>query len=203
MSKLLISVIGVGGAGSAGMFVYGIHNNWFSNNPKVSFSSRVNKKERVVLNETHSNVWKQLLTEYKNKTHAKNLIKGIGQDNPTEQEIKNWCSKNHESTSDDSEKFNSYISWCTRENLITKLKGKSKNWNHSTEKAGWATSKNSYNSNESEDVRIPADSGTGTVAKESVTEEQLMKYCNQASSMPFISDSDPDFKRSEKWCTSQ
>ncbi|CBY92799.1 hypothetical protein HF1_07910 [Mycoplasma haemofelis str. Langford 1] len=203
MNKFLASVAGAGGVGTAGALGYGIHDGWFSSESQISFKSRINKEERVILDEAHASVWKQLLTEYKDKSKAKHLIKRIGQDSPTEQEFKNWCSGKHESTSVDESEFNSYVSWCTRENLITKLKGKSKNWNHSTENSGWANAKSSYNSNETEDIRIPAESGNEKIAKDAITEEQLKNYCKKASSMPFVSDTDVDFKRSEKWCVSQ
>ncbi|AEW45491.1 hypothetical protein MHC_03155 [Mycoplasma haemocanis str. Illinois] len=197
-SKYLIALAGSTGAGVAGLVGYGLHNDWFSSTEKSSFKSRINKGERVILNDTHSNVWEQILAEYKDKSKAINLIKGIGQDNTTIESLKEWCSKMHDST--DKSEFNSYVSWCTRKNLITQLKEESKSWNNSLDDSGWTKVKTDYGKNDQTDVQIPDVSENQKIAKEKITESQIKNYCNTISSMPFIKTEDLDYKRANKWC---
>ncbi|AEG73119.1 hypothetical protein MHF_0855 [Mycoplasma haemofelis Ohio2] len=199
-SKSLVALTSATGAGAAGLTGYGAHKGWFSTTERISFKSRINKEERVILGETHSNVWAQLLEEYKDKSKATHLIEGISQDNTAIDSLKEWCSKMHDSIEGGESEFNSYVSWCTRENLITKLKAESKNWNNSTDDSGWNTAKTAYGQNDQTDIQIPKGTGSEKIAKGDVTAEQIRNYCKTTSSMPFIKADDLDYKRASKWC---
>ncbi|AEW45586.1 hypothetical protein MHC_03630 [Mycoplasma haemocanis str. Illinois] len=197
MSKLAgISLIGVGATGAVGLGAYLI-----KSKSSPSFSQKIDTNKRVILDakgDFHNTVWTQIVEEYKQKGN----IAGIPKDSKVQENLKKYCLENKDATFSSTEKFEQYLNYCTRENLMTKLPTTQRAWNTSKEESKWATAETSYkaltDSSDDKGLLIPKDNGN--IEKGQITKQDIMKHCESISSKPFINTTDADYKRGEKWC---
>ncbi|CBY92806.1 hypothetical protein HF1_07980 [Mycoplasma haemofelis str. Langford 1] len=196
MNKTAIfSAAGVGAAGAGGYGTYSLLKE--KNPPSVSFQQRIDTKKRVILETStnaHDAVWTEIAKEYKNNGN----IEGIPKDDNAKEKLKQHCQRSNDSTSNKEQEFEQYKTYCTRENLITKLSTTSKPWNTSKEESKWEAAKSTYSSSGDGDLLIPKTGGS--ISKTEVTKKHIMDHCEEISTKPFVKNEDADYKRGEKWC---
>ncbi|CBY92901.1 hypothetical protein HF1_08930 [Mycoplasma haemofelis str. Langford 1] len=195
MNKLAgASLAGAGAVGTSGLGVYLIKDKL-----TTPFSQRIDTKKRVILDtdgNTHNSVWTQIVEEYKQKGN----IDGIPKDSRVQENLKKYCKENKDARSSSDEKFKQYLDYCTRENLMTRLPTSLRSWNISKDESKWASAESDYNAlnGNTDGLLIPKDNGN--IEKREATKQDIMKYCESISTKPFVSATDADYKRGEKWC---